>query len=102
VRYGGIEVGEGVAVVFHGAGEAVEAAEAFHLLRVVEPRGVEGATQHSERIVISSERDGKGMAVFAAMREREARRIREAGGRAVHDFRNQSERLQRARAEAFE
>ena len=42
------------------------------------------------------------MAVFAAVREREARRIGEAAGRSVHDFGNQRERLQRARAEIFE
>ena len=42
------------------------------------------------------------MAVLAAVREREARRIVEARRRAVHDLGDQRQRLQRARAELFE
>ena len=42
------------------------------------------------------------MAVLAAVREREARRIGEARRRAVHDFGDERQRLQRARAELLD
>jgi hypothetical protein len=42
------------------------------------------------------------VAVLAAMGEREARGIGEAGGRAVHDFGDQGQGLEGARAQVFQ
>ena len=53
-----------------------------------------------DRLVVDLERNREGMAVLAAMGQREARGIAEAVGRAVHDLGDHRERADRARADA--
>lgn len=102
VREDGVEVGDGPAMVLDVAGEAIETTEAFDFFRVVEASGFERAAQDAEGFVVGGEGDGEGMSVFAAVGEGEARRIGEAAGRAVDYFRDERERLQGARAQAFD
>ena len=58
------------------------------------------ALEHADRLVVDLQRDRERMAVLPAVREREARRIGEAAGRAVDDLGDQRQREQRARADA--
>lgn len=96
------EVGERLTVLFDGAGEAIKAAEAFDLLGMAKARGVKRAAKDGKRFVVGLERHREWVAVLAAVREGETRGVGEAAGCAVHDFRNERERLQRARTEAFD
>jgi len=98
----GVEVGERLTALLDLAGEAIQAAEAFDFFGVAEARGFEGAAEDAERFIVGGERNGKGVAVFPAMREGEASRIGEAAGRAVDDFRDERQRLEGARAESFD
>ena len=57
-------------------------------------------TSRRDGLVIDLERHREGMPVLAAMREREARRIGEAVGRAVHHLGDHRQRAHRARADS--
>ena len=98
----GVEVGYGLAMLLDFAGEAIETAEAFDLFCVAEAGGVKRAPQDSEGFVVGGKRDGERMSVFAAVSEGEASGIGEAAGRAVHDFGDESERLQGTWAQTFD
>ena len=63
-------------------------------------RAIDGALEHRDGLVVDLQRHRERMAVLAAVREREARRVGEAAGRAVHDLGHQREREQRPRAHA--
>jgi len=84
---------------FHAPRFVVEPADRRHALVVAEPGRVDGAAHDRDRLIVHAQRHGEGMAVLAAVREREARRIGEAARRAVHDFGDGGERLDGARAE---
>ena len=102
VRDDGVEVGHRVAALLDFPGEAIETAEAFDFFRVAEAGGFERAAQDAEGFVISREGDGERAAVFAAVGEGEAGGIGEAAGRPVHDFGDESQRLEGARTESFD
>ncbi len=67
---------------------------------IAEPGLSDRGLQHRNRLVIDLERDGVGVAVLAAMGEREARRIGKAAGRAMDDLGNHRQRPHRPRADA--
>ena len=83
------EIGKWIAVVLHGAREAIKALESIHLFCVAEPRSVKRSAQYRKRFIVSLQRHGKRMSVFAAMGKGKPRRIGKAAGRAVHYFRDQ-------------
>ena len=77
--------------------EALKSVQLFGLAKLgVLHRGF----QDADGLVIDLDRHRVGMAVLAAMRQREARRILEAVGRAVHDLGHHGQRLHRAGADA--
>src|SRR6185503_10068717 len=96
------DVGFRAAPCFDCASECVEAFEASELLVVAEPGRVERASQHRDRFIVDLERHREGVTVLAAMRKGEARGIVESGWRAVHDFGDERQRLQRAWPELLE
>ena len=87
--------------LFDRAREPVQPLHAVQLLGVTDPRGIERAAQDRNGLVVG-ERHRKRMAVLAAVRERKSRQIVEARRRAVHDFGDQRQRLQRPRPELLE
>ena len=102
VRDGRGDVRFGATPGFNRARERIEPLEATELVGVTQLRRIERTPQHGDRFIVDLERDGEGVTVLAAMRECEARGIVESGRRAVHDFRDERERLQRARPELLE
>src|SRR5215210_6536521 len=65
-------------------------------------RAVERAPQKVNRFVVGFQRNGKRMAILAAMRERKARGIVETRRRAVNYFGDQCQRLKRSWSELFQ
>jgi len=85
------------------AQERIEALHPIQFVGAADLRSRQRAAQHPDRFVARpSKRHGEGMAVFAAMRERKPSGILEPRRRAVDHFRDERERLQRARAELLE
>src|SRR5688572_22726954 len=78
----------------------IELADGVQTLVVAELGAIHGASQHADRFVINAERNRKGVSVFSAVGQREARRIAETARRAVHHFRHVRERLDRSRTDA--
>src|SRR6185437_6246087 len=72
-------------MALHSARLLVEALDRGQLLGLTELGLADGRAQHTDRAIIDLERHGIGMAVLAAVCERESRRIAEAIGRAMHD-----------------
>ena len=97
-----VEIGFGPAALFHCMDELIEAAHAIQLVPVASLGGIESRAQHGNRSVVSLERHWKWMAVLAAVRERETRRVRKSDRRPVDHFGNQRQRLQRARTQLFQ
>jgi len=95
-------LGVGDAPLLDGAREGVETPQTIQLVRMADLRRIEGPPQHRKRLVVNLERHREWMAVLAAMREREPRRIGESGGRTVHHFRDERERLQRPRPQLLD
>jgi hypothetical protein len=60
---------------------------------------LDGRLQDADRFVVDLDRNGVGMPVLAAMRQREARRIAKTVGRAVNDLRDHRQRAHRAHAD---
>ena len=78
----------------------IQPADRVQLLVIAKLRGRDCRFEHADRLVEDARRHRIRMAVLAAMREREARRIDEAAGRAVHDLGHQGKSLNSARAHA--
>src|SRR5581483_4312895 len=68
---------------FEEASLLVEAVDGVELVRLAELRRRDGLLEDADRAVVDAQRDGEWMPVLAAVREREARRVREPAGRAV-------------------
>ena len=86
-----VEIGLGLMALFHRSDELIQAAHAIQLFAIACPGRIESRAQNRERRVIGLQRNGKWMAVLAAVGEREARGIRESHRRSMHHFGNQSE-----------
>src|SRR5581483_9064230 len=82
--------------------ETIQAAEAIELFCVPQLCLVERPAQHCKRLIVSFERHGKWMPVFAAMGEAETRWIGESAAGAMRHFGNQRQGLQSARAKVFQ
>ena len=78
----------------------VETLQRLHLLVAPQLGLLHRRFQDANGLVVDLDRHGIGVAVLAAMRQREARRILEAVGRAVHDLGDHGERLHGAGADA--
>src|SRR5438094_624956 len=65
---------------FQATGLVVEPFDRAELLVAAEPGLLHRLLQHADGFVVDADRNGKGMAVLAAMRQREARRIGKAIG----------------------
>ena len=85
------------------ADERVEPARAIELVCTARALAASSARRSTrDRLVVDLQRHREWVAVLAAVREGEARRVVESCRRAVHDFGDQRQRLQRARAQLFE
>jgi hypothetical protein len=71
----GFEIGLGGVAPLDGAHETVEAGEAFQLFGAAEFRGIQRAAQHGGGFIVGFEGHGKGVAILASRRKREARRM---------------------------
>lgn len=87
----GAEAGLGRVPGFDRPHETVEPLHAVELVRAPHPGLIETATEHGDRLVVGLQRHRKRVAVLAAVREREARRIGEPRRRAVNDLGNERE-----------
>jgi hypothetical protein len=94
MRYSRIKVRKRLALFFHVTRQSVQSSKALKLFRVPKSRSFQRPTQNGERIIVDMERHGKRMPIFAAVRKRKTRRIGKAAGCSVHDFCNESKRLQ--------
>ena len=65
----------------------------LHLFLAAQSGPLHRGFHDTDGFVKNLERDGVGMAVLAAMGEREPRRVAETVGRAMHDFRDHPEEL---------
>src|SRR5439155_17729159 len=80
----------------------VETADGGELLVLAELRLLDRRLQHADRLVVDPGRDREGMAVLAAVGEREAGRVGEAAGGAVDHFGYHGERADGAGADAWD
>src|SRR3954451_5469894 len=78
----------------------IEALQGLHFLVAPELCVLHRRFEHTDGFVIDLDRYGIGMAVLAAMRQREAGRIGEAVRRAMHDFGDHRQRTHRAQTDA--
>ncbi len=78
----------------------IKALERLQLFRMAELGVSHGRFQETDGFVIDLERNRIWVPVFAAMGEREARRVLEATGCTMHHLRDHGERLHGARADA--
>ena len=92
-----VEVGLGRVPLLDRPHELLEPLHPVDFFGVANLRGIEATAQHVDRFVVGLERHREGVPILAAVREGEARRIGEARRRAVNDFRDQRQRLQRPR-----
>src|SRR2546428_10017104 len=87
---------------FDCAHETIQSMEAVELFSIADPRAVERIAEKVERGVVSLQRHLERVTVFAAVRERKARRIVKAAGRAMNHLGYQPERFQSPRPESFQ
>src|SRR5689334_7667790 len=83
------EIGLRLATLFDGTGKSLETRESVEFLRITELGAIQRISQNGNRLIVGFERHRKRVAVFAAVREREARWVCETCGCAVHHFSNQ-------------
>src|SRR4051794_21804198 len=102
VADGAIEIGAGLVLLFYLANQPIEPLESIQFFGVPQFCRIQSAAQDRQRFVVRLQRNGEWVTILAAQRERETRRIIETAGRAMNDFGNQSQRLERARAEIFD
>src|SRR5215831_6032553 len=79
---------------------SIEAAQGTELLVAAESGALDRRFEHADGLVIDLERHRERLAVLAAMRKREPRRVTETIRRAVHHLGHHGERPHRARADA--
>ena len=84
---------------FKPARLAVEAFQGLHFLVSSELGFLHGRLHHPDGFIVDFERNRVGMAILAAMGQREACGILETVGRAMHDLGDHGERSDRARAD---
>ena len=99
---GACDVSVRPAALFDRTRERIQPCEALELIGVPQPRRIEGASQHGDRLVVHLQRHRERVVVLAAVREREPRRVGKPGRRAVHDLGDERQRLQRARSQLLE
>src|SRR3954471_17696593 len=80
--------------------ELGQPAESMDFFRARDVGAVQRLVHHLDRLVVGGAVDRKGRAVLAAVSERIARRVAEAGLRAIDELRGERERAQRLRADA--
>ena len=96
-----VEIGRRLVFSLDSLDHAVESAEAVDFIRVADFGAVKRVAQDAERFVVGLEGHRERVAVFAAEREGEARRIAESRRRAMDHFGHKRQRLERSRPEIF-
>src|SRR5262249_59042444 len=84
----GVEIGCRLILLLDGADKPVQAFKSAKLVCITEPRCIKRGLKNRKRFIIRLEGNRKRVAILAAKREREPRRIGKPNRSAMHDFRD--------------